>query len=69
MFAGGDVAFAPVFSSGGEKDNIGHWQLAQYHGRIAALGMLGRKEPIKSVPFFWSMLFGTGLRYAGTKKD
>ena len=65
VFAGGDVAYAPVFGAAGKKANIGHWQLAQYHGRAAAANMLGRNKPIKSVPFFYSMLFGMGLRYAG----
>lgn len=65
VYAGGDVAHAPVYGSGGQKDSIGHWQLAQYHGHRAAANMLGKREPIKSVPFFFSMLFGKGLRYAG----
>ena len=34
-------------------------------GRIAALNMLGRDIEIHSVPFFWTVLFGKSLRYAG----
>lgn len=64
IFAGGDVANAPVFSFN-TKASLGHWQLATYHGKVAALQMLGRKAPIKSVPFFWTALFGTSIRFAG----
>lgn len=62
VFAGGDVAFAPVL---GTEANIGHWQLAQYHGHLAALNILGKGSEVKTVPFFWTMLFGMGVRYAG----
>lgn len=45
---------------------IGHYGLAQYHGRMAARNMLGKQlQPIKAVPYFWTMLFGKGFRYAG----
>ncbi|XP_008179248.1 apoptosis-inducing factor 3 isoform X2 [Acyrthosiphon pisum] len=64
IFAGGDVANAPVYPSN-IKSSLGHWQLATYHGKIAALQMLGKKTPIKSVPFFWTALFGTSIRFAG----
>ncbi|XP_050443240.1 apoptosis-inducing factor 3-like isoform X2 [Adelges cooleyi] len=64
IFAGGDVANAPVYPFN-TKASIGHWQLATYHGKTAALQMLGKINPIHSVPFFWTMLFGTGIRYAG----
>jgi len=64
IFAGGDVANAPVYPTD-IKASLGHWQLATYHGKIAALQMLGKKTPIKSVPFFWTALFGTSIRFAG----
>jgi NADPH-dependent 2,4-dienoyl-CoA reductase/sulfur reductase-like enzyme len=64
IFSGGDVANAPVYSAN-TKASLGHWQLATYHGKIAALQMLGKKTPIKSVPFFWTALFGTSIRFAG----
>jgi hypothetical protein len=34
-------------------------------GRAAALGMMGRPTEIKTVPYFWSAMFGKSLRYAG----
>lgn len=62
VFAGGDVANAPVL---GQKASIGHWGLANYHGHIAAFNMLGKNKPLKAVPFFWTVLFGKGFRYTG----
>ncbi|XP_039289208.1 apoptosis-inducing factor 3 isoform X2 [Nilaparvata lugens] len=65
IFAGGDIAFAPVMVSNDKQMSIGHWQLAHYHGYIAAHNMLGTPMPLKSVPFFWTVLFGLSFRYAG----
>ncbi|XP_054272168.1 apoptosis-inducing factor 3-like isoform X3 [Macrosteles quadrilineatus] len=65
IYAGGDIAFAPVFVNDGRRLAIGHWQVAHYHGHIAAKNMLGKKTELHTVPFFWTMLFGTGFRYAG----
>ncbi|XP_037939783.1 apoptosis-inducing factor 3-like [Teleopsis dalmanni] len=69
VFAGGDIANAPVFSNGNQRTHIGHIQLAQYHGRIAAINMVGQTQiKLKSIPFFFTMIFGKGLRYAGYGK-
>ncbi|KAK0096154.1 hypothetical protein PV326_006299 [Microctonus aethiopoides] len=66
IYAGGDIAYAPVFVS---HDNssaaIGHYPLAHYHGRIAALNICGKQTPLRSVPYFWTFLFGKSYRYAG----
>lgn len=62
VYAGGDNAYAPILDTAA---CIGHWQLAQYHGRIAALNMVGKQTEIQTVPFFWTMLFGKGVRFAG----
>ncbi|XP_050520127.1 apoptosis-inducing factor 3-like isoform X2 [Daktulosphaira vitifoliae] len=64
IYAGGDVANAPVYPAK-IKASLGHWQLATYHGKTAALNMIGKKSSIHSVPFFWTSLFGTSIRYAG----
>lgn len=64
IFAGGDVANAPIYPTDA-KSSLGHWQLATYHGKLAALQMIGKKTPIKSVPFFWTALFGTSIRFSG----
>lgn len=65
IYVGGDIANAPVYSSNNERAAIGHYGLAQYHGRVAALNMIGKKTELKAVPFFWAMLFGTGIKYSG----
>ena len=35
-------------------------------GKTAALGILGRDEPIRSVPFFWTVQYKKSIRYTGT---
>lgn len=65
VYVGGDIANAPVYSSGNEKACIGHYGLAQYHGKTAALNMCGIQTEQKCVPYFWSLLFGKSIRYAG----
>lgn len=69
VYVGGDIANAPVFSIANQRATIGHYQLAQYHGRIAAINMVGNnRQELRAVPFFWTMLFGKGIRYAGYGK-
>ncbi|XP_076832126.1 apoptosis inducing factor mitochondria associated 4 isoform X2 [Brachyhypopomus gauderio] len=65
VFAAGDVVSFPLWLCGDKKVNIGHWQMAQAHGRIAALNMLNKKTEINSVPYFWSVLLGQSIRYTG----
>ena len=65
VYAGGDIVLAPVWSHDNVKAVIGHYPLAHMHGRIAALNMVGKETPLRAVPFFWTMLFGKGIRYAG----
>lgn len=68
VYAGGDIALAPVFARGNTPMTIGHIGLAQYHGRVAALNILKKDAPVKTVPFFWTMLYGKSIRYAGCGK-
>ncbi|XP_072379894.1 apoptosis-inducing factor 3 [Diabrotica undecimpunctata] len=65
VYVGGDIAYAPVWSHNNKKSAIGHYPLAHYHGKIAALNILGKRTPLKAVPYFWTMLYGKGIRYAG----
>lgn len=65
IYAGGDIAHAPVFSIGNQKAKIEHYQVSQYHGRIAAINMADGCEKLRTVPFFFTMLFGKGFRYSG----
>lgn len=68
VYIGGDIANSPVFSSGDKLATIGHYSLAQHHGRVAALNMVGKPEELHVVPFFWAMLFGKSFRYCGHGK-
>ncbi|XP_028851725.1 apoptosis-inducing factor 3 isoform X2 [Denticeps clupeoides] len=65
VFAGGDVTAFPLLLRSNKKVNIPHWQMAHVHGRVAALGMMGRSVEIKTVPYFWTAMFGKSIRYAG----
>lgn len=66
IYAGGDVAYAPLFGSDEISAAIGHYSLAHYHGKIAALNICGKTTALNAVPFFWTTLFGKSYRYVGT---
>uniref|UniRef100_A0A3Q2V7Q6 AIF family member 3 n=1 Tax=Haplochromis burtoni TaxID=8153 RepID=A0A3Q2V7Q6_HAPBU len=65
VFAGGDVVMFPFQPRNNKKVNIPHWQMAHVHGKVAALSMMGRATEVKTVPYFWSAMFGKTIRYAG----
>ena len=58
VWVAGDVASV-------EGTRIEHWRLAEQHGRVAALAMLGQEAKYESVPFFWTFHFGKRLGYLG----
>jgi NADPH-dependent 2,4-dienoyl-CoA reductase/sulfur reductase-like enzyme len=64
IYAAGDIAHFPLAATS-ESTRIEHWRLAQQHGRVAALNMLGRQEPYTATPFFWTQQYGKSLRYVG----
>lgn len=51
-----------ICHNGFKKKNV---YLTQTTGRVAALGMMGRATDFKTVPYFWSAMFGKTIRYAG----
>ncbi|KAF0038628.1 hypothetical protein F2P81_009112 [Scophthalmus maximus] len=63
VFCGGDVATFPLAMAKDRQVNIGHWQMAQAHGRIAALNMLNKPTELNTVPFYWTVLLGYGEGY------
>ncbi|XP_048412410.2 apoptosis-inducing factor 3 isoform X1 [Stegostoma tigrinum] len=65
VFAAGDVVTFPLAFRNNKKVNVGHWQMAHMHGRIAALNILGKGIEINTVPYFWTAMFGKSIRYAG----
>lgn len=65
VYAAGDIVEFPLFSVGGKNVNIQHWQMAHAHGRNAAYSIIGKKQPIRSVPYFWTVMYGKSVRYTG----
>ena len=63
--AAGDIVQFPLATYDNEVVNIGHWGLAMYMGKIAALSAMGKTVPAHTVPFFWSVQFGKSVRFAG----
>ena len=59
LWAAGDIASPEGWP------RIEHWRLAQQHGRVAALGMLGQAARYEGVPFFWTAQHGKRLQYVG----
>merc|ERR1712126_285567 len=54
IFAAGDIVKFPLLPIDRKEVNIGHWGLAMYMGRVAALKIMEKCVPATSVPFFWT---------------
>ncbi|XP_029302735.1 apoptosis inducing factor mitochondria associated 4 isoform X1 [Cottoperca gobio] len=65
IFSAGDVTSFPLTLRGDQRVNVGHWQMSQAQGRVAALNMLKKQTKCESVPFFWTVLLGKSIRYTG----
>uniref|UniRef100_A0A7S1P5R9 Rieske domain-containing protein n=1 Tax=Vitrella brassicaformis TaxID=1169539 RepID=A0A7S1P5R9_9ALVE len=68
LFAAGDVATFPYYKTGLDT-RIEHWDVALQQGRTAAKNMMDKHQPFSTVPFFWTMIFGKSIRYAGHVKE
>ncbi|GMT06573.1 hypothetical protein PENTCL1PPCAC_28747, partial [Pristionchus entomophagus] len=66
VYAIGDAITAPLPFWGIDHINIQHFQVAQRHGQLAAWSLLGKPQPGKLIPYFWTVFFWEkGVKFAG----
>lgn len=69
VYAAGDIARFPDWRTG-SPIRVEHWRLACQHGRLAGSNLAkspsaNGTEPYRGIPFFWTVHFGTSIRYVG----
>lgn len=64
IFAAGDVTNHPNHILG-ERVRLEQWQNAQNQGAAAARAMIGKKDPFREVPWFWSDQYDISVQMAG----
>jgi 3-phenylpropionate/trans-cinnamate dioxygenase ferredoxin reductase subunit len=67
IWAAGDVASFP-YAATGERVRIEHWAFAERMGAAAARSVLGKGDPFKAAPFFWSQHYDAVIAYVGHAK-
>lgn len=64
LYAAGDIASFP-HRGDGASIRVEHWRVAEQHGRVAALNMLGQPTRYDAVPVFWTIQYMKRLDYVG----
>ena len=68
LYAAGDIAHFP-YRGDGAPVRVEHWRVAEQHGRVAALNMLGQATRYDAVPVFWTIQYMKRLDYVGHAAD
>ena len=64
VFAAGDIARFPD-GGDGAAIRVEHWRVAEQHGRVAALNMLGKATRYTAPPVFWTIQYLKRVDYIG----
>ena len=64
LYAAGDIARFP-HRGDGPPIRVEHWRVAEQHGRVAALNMLGRALRYAVTPVFWTIQYLKRVDYIG----
>lgn len=65
VYAAGDCCSFPLAIYGERRVRLESWRNAQEQGNLAAANMMGRDEPLSTVPWFWSDQYDMTLQICG----